>query len=70
MLTTIFSEDFIKDKIKPESKKQGQEKLVIGAGSFGTVKFAISLVSDEQNKTSPAEVICIKKSKHVKFGDK
>ena len=37
---------------------------MIGAGSFGTVKFALCLIGDEYNKTSPAEVICIKKSKH------
>ena len=36
---------------------------MIGAGGFGTVKFALSLIGDEKNKTSPGEVICIKKSK-------
>ena len=37
---------------------------MIGSGGFGTVKFALSLIADENNKISPAEVICIKKSKH------
>ena len=60
-LTRITSEDFIKDKTKVDLEKK---KIVIGAGSFGTVKFALCLVGDEENKISSAEVICIKKSKH------
>ena len=42
---------------------------MLGRGSFGTVKFALCVVGDEENKISTAEIICIKKSKHIKEGN-
>mgnify|MGYP000859612344 CR=1 FL=1 len=71
----IVTRTFLQDKIskqKPkderaeqaEKKKQDLygEKVIIGKGGFGAVKFAVSLFNHKG--TSPGDVICIKKSRN------
>ena len=37
-------------------------KIIIGKGSFGTVKLALSLI---ENISKPCQLICVKKSKKI-----
>jgi WD40 repeat protein len=55
IIDSIMGEDYLKDKIV--EAKFGTEKVVIGKGGFGTVKFGLSIFND------PGKVICIKKTK-------
>ena len=53
------------EKAEQEEKRKQDlygEKVIIGKGGFGAVKFAVSLFN--HNGTSPGDVICIKKSRN------
>ncbi len=64
----IVTKEFLKDKLimpkNQEPEKVEDDKIVIGQGGFGAVKFALSLF---QGKASPGDVICIKKSKNFEY---
>ncbi len=46
---------------------KNNNKIIIGQGSFGTLKFALTLISPESYKTNIGDLICVKKSKHIGF---
>ena len=60
----IVTEDYLKDKIikNPEGgdKDKKGDKIVLGKGGFGTVRFALSLF---RSRSDCGEVICIKKTR-------
>jgi hypothetical protein len=60
MLSTAIDPKYLDDKVK-KTKSDGTEKIVLGAGSFGKVRFALSLFAA---KASPADIICVKKTKN------
>jgi hypothetical protein len=62
MIEKITSTNYISKKFNTKNNK-----IVIGEGSFGTVKFALTLISPENYKTNIGDLICIKKSKHLGF---
>ena len=62
MIEKLTSYSYIKDKFDIKTNK-----MVIGKGSFGALKFALTLVSPENYKTNIGDLICIKKSKHIGF---
>jgi len=55
---TVTSE-YLNSKIKPKGLKN---QITIGKGGFGTVRFALSLLDND--KTKPAGIICVKKTKN------
>lgn len=70
----IVTKEYLKDKIKvpkqheegKDAHKQGEstgDRVVIGKGGFGTVRFALNLFRG--NKASPGDVVCTKKSKSL-----
>ena len=71
MLEMASSKEYIADKILKNKQGQntinnnGKQKVIIGKGGFGTVKFALSLT--ESDKIKVGELICIKKSKEIGF---
>lgn len=62
LLENITSQGYLADKTKGQNKL-GQDKIVIGKGGFGTVRFAVSL--SEEKATKSGDIICIKKSKNL-----
>ena len=72
---SIVTKAYLKDKIHAQKAKDEKaekeekrkhdlygEKVIIGKGGFGSVKFAMSLF--RHNGTSPGDVICIKKTRN------
>jgi hypothetical protein len=57
MIEKLTSCSYIIDKFDIKTNK-----IVIGKGSFGTLKFALTLISPENYKTNIGDLICIKKS--------
>ncbi len=57
MLKNKTSPQYIKDKFDSTNKK-----IVIGKGSFGKVRFALTLYSPENTKSNIGDLICVKKS--------
>jgi serine/threonine protein kinase len=60
MLCTTVDPKYLDDKII-KTKSNGSAKVVLGAGGFGKVRFALSLFTA---KASPADIICVKKTKN------
>ena len=60
-------EGFLEDKIAKTKKKnkKGIDKVVIGSGGFGIVKFALTLTSS--GALEAGKLICIKKTKKDEF---
>ena len=71
MLEGEFGEQYLQDKIKEKEsdktlvsiKKEMGDRIEIGKGSFGIVRFALSLLETE---AKPGDLICVKKSKSYK----
>ena len=56
-------DEFLKEKIDKTNlkNKKGLDKLIIGSGGFGIVKFALTLTSS--GALEAGRLICIKKTK-------
>ena len=62
----IVTEAYLKDKIQPKDEGRGVsqgDKVIIGQGGFGKVKFALSLFG---SKKGPGEIICVRKTRNFK----
>jgi hypothetical protein len=57
MLEKLTSTSFISKKFNKENNK-----IIIGKGTFGILKFALTLISPENYKTNIGDLICVKKS--------
>jgi serine/threonine protein kinase len=61
ILETVADRSYIEDKqVKGEKGNVNKNKIVLGAGGFGKVRFALSLFDTKANS---CDVICIKKTK-------
>jgi hypothetical protein len=60
VLSAEYGEDYLADKVRGRNS-EGKEKVVLGQGSFGKVRFALSLVI---GAVAPGELVCMKKSKN------
>ena len=62
---SIVTKDYLQDKIKNNEKKgdSTNDRVVIGAGGFGTVRFGLNLF--RESKVRPGDIICIKKTKDL-----
>ena len=66
MLEAISSPEYIIEKTeKTKDLQSKKQKIVIGKGGFGTVRFALSL--SESDILKPGEVVCIKKTKEIGY---
>ena len=66
ILEDEFGKEYLQDKIKGSSKSNDSktgDRIEIGKGSFGIVRFALNLLED---KASPGDIICVKKSRSYK----
>ena len=59
MLENISSHEYIKEKTVMINNCH--QKIVIGKGGFGTVRFGLSLTDTDKLKSG--EIVCIKKTK-------
>ena len=56
----IVTKSYLEDKFKKQEVNDPKgDKVILGKGGFGTVKFALNLL---KSKASPGEIICIKKT--------
>jgi hypothetical protein len=62
MIDKLTSSSYISSKFNLTNNK-----IIIGEGAFGTLKFALTLISPENYKINIGDLICIKKSKHIGF---
>ena len=62
-----ISEEFLEEKIAKtkQKNKKGFDKVIIGTGGFGIVKFALTLTSSGALETG--KFICIKKTKKTEL---
>jgi serine/threonine protein kinase len=60
ILKELVSDEYLDDKtvINTETKHRIKDKIAIGSGAFGKVRFALSLFDA---KSKPGDVICVKK---------
>ena len=63
MLEDVSSSEYIKEKTVETINNR--QKIVIGKGGFGTVKFELSLT--ESDKLKLGEIVCIKKTKEIGY---
>ena len=65
VLGNIVTKEYLNDKIKNDEKKgeSTNDRVVIGQGGFGIVRFGLNLFRG--SKVGPGEIICIKKSKSL-----